>query len=84
MRATKLVPEEVKDIEIQSIVINLHQNLVSTNYLENGEPKGWSVDITDEWNAMTGQQKAIIRAFLKGIVKKCLSVSDDDIEGEAL
>jgi hypothetical protein len=82
MRVTKLVPQEIKEIEIQSIVIDLHQNLVSINYFENGEPKGCSVDVTKEWDIMTKQQKTIIREFLKGIIKKCLSVSDNDIEGE--
>lgn len=84
MRATKTVPEQVQDIEVQSIAIDIRQKLVSTQYIENGEPKGWSADITTEWNAMTTQQKTIVRAFLKGIVKKCLSVSDSDITGEVL
>lgn len=84
MRVTKFIPEQINEIEIQSIIIDLNQNLVSTSYTENGDHRAWSADITAEWNNMNAQQKTIIRAFLKGIVKKCLSVSDDDIEGEVL
>jgi len=84
MEAVKTIPEAIKDLTIVRIGISISDKIGSVEVIEDGNPKSYVADLTDEWASVSEANKLVIRTFFKKVVEICLSVEGTDITGDAL